>query len=73
MSGRGPKRALWVTEIYRDILHEFERQRAAAVRFSTSLLLQEARSIVERAPEDTAYHPSDCINGIQILDKITTI
>lgn len=71
VSGRGPKRSEWVIALYKDLLEAFERLRAAGVRFSTQLLLQEARDMVQKSGEGSSYHHSLLVYGVPIMEKLT--
>ncbi|ETV85061.1 hypothetical protein H257_02938 [Aphanomyces astaci] len=54
-SGRGRRRADWVTYVYAELLSEFHRLKSAGVKFSPALLVQLARMVVDNAPAEEPW------------------
>ena len=69
--GRGHKRALWVTEIYKDVLTEIERLICASVKLSHAFVRVVAHSSVDIADATSAYHRSIFVLGVPSKQKIT--
>lgn len=49
VGGRGRKRSAWIKALYCDLVHEFERLRAAGLKFSASVLKTHAISMITEA------------------------
>ena len=71
ISGRGRRRADWVTYLYAELESEFRRLKAAGVKFSPALLGQLARSIVDDAPVFNSDYIDPCTQH-PLKNKITT-
>lgn len=71
MPGRGRRRALWVAELYKYILAEFERLRAANVKLSPSILKAVAVAQIQTANLHASYNRNVLINNVPITNKIT--
>lgn len=72
LSGRGRKRHAWVTAIYEDLRLDFERLRAAGVKFSCRVLLQHARKMIADAATGSPYHRNVQQEGNEISSRIST-
>jgi len=71
LKGRGRKRAKWVQHLYADLLREFERLRSVGLKFSSTVLRDHARFMIESAPPESENHKSVLENNKLILEKIT--
>lgn len=73
MAGRGRKRTKWVAALYPDLLADFERLRAAGLKFSSSVLRTHAIKLINDAEEGSYYRRGARHNGKPILERITVL
>lgn len=69
--GRGRKRSAWVKALYRDLRSEFERLRAAGLKFNATVLKTHAIAMISEANAGSPYHRSLEFGGKPIARKIT--
>lgn len=69
--GRGRKRSVWVRDLYSTLREEFERLRAAGVKFSPSVLRMHALRLIEEAPQDSSFHKTRMYKGKPISSCVS--
>lgn len=72
LPGRGRRRAKWVSALYIDLLHEFERLSSVGVQFSPPILRCLAQHLMKTADVGIEYHWSNTCNEKQIIEKVTS-
>lgn len=71
LSGRGRKSSVWVVELHKELLSEFERLRAAGMKMNTNILKTISLERIEEAPNNSPFNSTNVIYGMSIRDKIT--
>lgn len=69
--GRGRKRPPWSDWLQLELLSEFERLRAAGLKFDITILVSLAKELVINSPNDFNADYSDPSDGKSIISKIT--